>query len=446
MYGLAARAVQHLGGRADLSLSDAARRHDSTTARALTAQDVAFSLTIAEGEGPSDHHAVAARLRRRRGDRRRDRGACASRRKRARDVPLFVAGAADLLARLLFDAPVRRIDARSAARLRRLQGRPLRGRPLHRIRPRQGLVGRRAAGRARAEQFRHRALRVLPRPRRRLRRLHRQELSVPRGIHLAHLGDALRFSRPSRTAASSATCCPTTRRPARRAGSSTRGARSSRIRALREALDRRLRFRMDQQEHHVRLLRAHPFGVPELRHDGGRQAGRRRARAARAVPRQGAGRGVRRAVRAAGVRRFGAGSRAAAQGDRSCSRRPACRQGRQAGRRRRASRSPSSSCSTSRRSSRTTCRSSRISRRSASMRPCAWSIRCSTAARVDDFDFDITMQRFSFSSDAGRFAAHLFLLPGGRDEGLAKSCRHRRSGDRRADRRASSRPRRGPSW
>ena len=36
------------------------------------------------------------------------------------------------------------------------------------------------------------ALRVLPRPRDRLRRLHRQELHVPRGIHLAHLGDALR--------------------------------------------------------------------------------------------------------------------------------------------------------------------------------------------------------------------------------------------------------------
>ncbi len=30
---------------------------------------------------------------------------------------------------------------------------------------------------------------------------HRQELSVPRGVHLAHLGDALRLSRRSRTAA-----------------------------------------------------------------------------------------------------------------------------------------------------------------------------------------------------------------------------------------------------
>ena len=36
----------------------------------------------------------------------------------------------------------------------------------------------------------------------------------------------------------------------------------------------RLRFRMDQQDHHVRVLPADPFGVPELRHDGGRASRR----------------------------------------------------------------------------------------------------------------------------------------------------------------------------
>ena len=66
-----------------------------------------------------------------------------------------------------------------------------------------------------------------------------------------------------------------------------------------------------------------PFGVPELRHDGGGQAQRRGARAARAVPRQGARRGVRRAVRAAGVRRLGPGPRPAAQGRPRCCKRPA---------------------------------------------------------------------------------------------------------------------------
>ena len=34
--------------------------------------------------------------------------------------------------------------------------------------------------------------------------------------------------------------------------------------------------------------------------------------------------------------------------------------------------------------------------------------------RVDDFDFDITVERFSFLLDAGRFAALLFLVAGGR--------------------------------
>src|SRR5215207_5118272 len=67
--------------------------------------------------------------------------------------------------------------------------------------------------------------------------------------------------------------------------------------------DARVRFRVDQQEPHVRLVRAHPFGVPELRPDGQGQAERGGARPPRAVPRQGTGRGVRRAVRAAGLRR-----------------------------------------------------------------------------------------------------------------------------------------------
>ena len=74
----------------------------------------------------------------------------------------------------------------------------------------------------------------------------------------------------------------------------------------------RLRLRMDQQEHHVRLLRAHPFGVPEFRHDGQGQTRCRGTGSVGAISRQGVRRGVRRAVRAAGVRRFGPGSRAVA--------------------------------------------------------------------------------------------------------------------------------------
>ena len=44
-------------------------------------------------------------------------------------------------------------------------------------------------------------------------------------------------------------------------------------RARARGADRRLRLRMDQQDHHVRLLRAHAFGVPEFADDGEGQAG-----------------------------------------------------------------------------------------------------------------------------------------------------------------------------
>ena len=68
-------------------------------------------------------------------------------------------------------------------------------------------------------QFRRRASRVLPRPRRRLRGVYRQELSVPRGIHLADLGDALRLPRRQGRPRQARGRCPTSRRRARRAGS-----------------------------------------------------------------------------------------------------------------------------------------------------------------------------------------------------------------------------------
>ena len=47
----------------------------------------------------------------------------------------------------------------------------------------------------RAVQFRRAAVRLLPRPRHCVRRLHVQELHVPRGVHLARLGDTLRLPR-----------------------------------------------------------------------------------------------------------------------------------------------------------------------------------------------------------------------------------------------------------
>ena len=135
MYGLAARAVRISadGLTYRFALRPEAHFHDGTHAHRARRRVLADD---AEGEGPSDHHAAAARLRRRRGGGRRDRDRCASRTKRARDVPLFVAGLPIFSRAYYGKQPFDEIDARHSARLRPLQGRPLRGRPLHRIRAR----------------------------------------------------------------------------------------------------------------------------------------------------------------------------------------------------------------------------------------------------------------------------------------------------------------------
>ena len=54
--------------------------------------------------------------------------------------------------------------------------------------------------------------------------------------------------------------------------------------------------------------------------------------------------------------------------------------------------------------------------------------------RLKDFDFDITIQRFGFSATPGDSLRTYFSSQAASSEGLAKSRRHRRSGDRRADR------------
>ena len=122
-----------------------------------------------------------------------------------------------------------------------------------------------------------------------------EELSVPRGIHLAHLGDALRFSGVQGWPRQA-------RRDPRRYAVGRAGlvhqhaARQFKDRRLREALIDAFDFEWTNKNIMYGVLRAHAFGVPEFADDGEGQAGRRRTGAARAVSRQGAGRGVRRAV------------------------------------------------------------------------------------------------------------------------------------------------------
>ena len=102
---------------------------------------------------------------------------------------------ADLLARLLRDEAVRRIDARRSARLGRLPGRPLRSRDatsnIERVKDWWGAELPVARGQnnfdiVRFEYYRDRDVGF--------EGFTAGQLSVPRGIHLAHLGDALRFS------------------------------------------------------------------------------------------------------------------------------------------------------------------------------------------------------------------------------------------------------------
>ena len=66
--------------------------------------------------------------------------------------------------------------------------------------------------------------------------------------------------------------------------------------------------------------------------------------------------------------------------------------------------------------------------------------------RVDDFDFDITVQRFSFSTTPGDSLRTYFSSQAADDQGLAESRRHRRSGGRRAGRQDHRAPRRGRRW
>ena len=199
-------------------------------------------------------------------------------------------------------------------------------------------------------QFRHGALRILSRPRRRASRASPRKNYLFREEFTARIwatrydfpaikdGRVKREMLPDETPSGAQGWFINTRRD------------KFKDPRVREALDQRLRFRVDQQDHHVRRLCAHAFAVPEFGHDGERAAVAGRTEAARAVPRPGAGRGVRRAVRAAGVGRLGAGPHAAAQGGSNCcSDAGFADQGRQARDCRTARCFASNSCSTSRR-------------------------------------------------------------------------------------------------
>ena len=169
MYGLAAKSVQISPDKLSyrFSMRPEARFHDGSK---LTAQDVAFSLTALKEKG---HPLIVVQLRDLvKAEALNDATVVVTLAdKHARDVPLYVASLPILSKAYYATRPFEEIDARYAARLGSLQGRQVRGQPLHRIRARQGLVGRRSSRQPRQLQLRYCALRILPRPRCRFRGL-----------------------------------------------------------------------------------------------------------------------------------------------------------------------------------------------------------------------------------------------------------------------------------
>ena len=310
MYGLAAAKVRRSadGLTYRFFIRPEAKFHDGTR---LTAHDVAFSLNILKEKG---HPLITQSLRDFTGAKADDEVSVVATfaPNRARDVPLFVAGlpifSRAYYATKPFDESTLDVPLGSGAyKVGRFE--PGRFIEYERVKDWWGADLPVARGQnnfdiVRFEYYRDRDCR--------LRRLHRRELSVSRGVHLAHLGDALRF--PRRQGRPRQKRCLARRHAVRRARLvHQHAARKIRRPAAARSALRRLRLRMDQQDHHVRVLRSHRVGVPEFGHDGEGQAGRRRAGAARTVPRPRAGRSVRRTLSAAGLRRLGPRPRPAAQ-------------------------------------------------------------------------------------------------------------------------------------
>ena len=206
-------------------------------------------------------------------------------------------------------------------------------------------------------------------------------------------------------------------------------------RAAARGAQRRLRFRVDQQDHHVRRLRAHHLGVPELRHDGGGQAERRRSWRCSSRSAARCRRGVRRALCAAGLRRVRPGPRPAAQGRRAAAGRRLRDQGRQARDCRAASRSRIEFLldePTFEPHHHAVHQESRAP--SASTRRCASSTRCNTA-RASTISISTSRSSASaFSATPGDSLRSYFSSQAAALKGSQQSRRHRRSGGRCADR------------
>ena len=285
VYGLAAKSVQISPDKLvyRFTLRPEARFHDGTR---LTAHDAAFSLTTLKTKGHPLDPAADARHGEGRGTTTRRWSSPSPKSARATCRSM---SPACRFSRRPITRRGRSTNPRSnPARLRALQGREIRARPLHRIRARQGLVGRRSSGLRAASIISTRCVTSsIATARSAFEGFTGEKLPVPRRIHLAGLGDALRF--PGDQGRPGQARDPARRNAVRRAGLvHQHPPRKIQGSARARGADPGVRFRMDQQDHHVRRLRAHPFAVSEFRFDGERAAVAGRTRAAGAVPRPGA--------------------------------------------------------------------------------------------------------------------------------------------------------------
>ena len=194
MYGLAAKSVQISPDRLSyrFTLRPEARFHDGSR---LTAHDAAFSLTTLKTKG---HPLILQQMRDMVKAEAPDDATLivTFAEKRARDVPLYVAGlpifsqayyATRPFDESTLDIPlgcgpykVGKFEVNRYIEFERVKdwwGADL---PVF----------------ARQLQFRYCALRILPRPRCRVRRLHREELPVSRGVHRRGYGRRAMISRP----------------------------------------------------------------------------------------------------------------------------------------------------------------------------------------------------------------------------------------------------------
>jgi len=148
MYGLAARSVRITdnGLTYRFTLRPEAKFHDGTP---LTAHDVAWSINTLKEQG---HPIITQQLRDCKGAEATDDRTVIVRfaEGRARRSA-FRRRSSDFLPCVLFQATVRSVNVGNPAWQWPVQGRALSDRAFHRIRPGQGLVGRRLAGRPGAE-------------------------------------------------------------------------------------------------------------------------------------------------------------------------------------------------------------------------------------------------------------------------------------------------------